>query len=120
MPMSSRKLSASIFTVGCLWTKALMASADAIMMPTAMMTAAIMTQSSSTMPTAVMTESSEKTMSSSMIWMMTLANDAATFRRAVPLLPFELVVDLVGALAEQEEAAADQDQIAAGESPARW
>ena len=78
MPMSSRKLSASIFTVGCLWTKALMASADAIMMPTEMRTAVIMTQSSSTIPTAVITESSEKTISSTMIWMMTLTNDAAT------------------------------------------
>ena len=83
------------------------------MMPTAIMTAAIMTQSSSTMPTAVMTESSEKTMSSSMIWMMTLANDAATFAERVPFLAFEPVVDLVGALAEQEQAADDQDQIAA-------
>ena len=90
MPISSRKLSASIFTVGCLWTKALMASADAIMMPTAMTTAAIMTQSSSTIPTAVMTESSEKTMSSSMIWMMTLANDAATLPEACPSSPSSL------------------------------
>ena len=78
MPMSSRKLSASIFTVGCLWTKALMASADAIMMPTEMSTAVIITQSSSTIPTAVITESSEKTISSTMIWMITLTNDAAT------------------------------------------
>ena len=57
------------------------------MMPTAMMTAATMTHSSSTMPTAVITESSEKTMSSSMIWMITLANDAATRLEAWPSSP---------------------------------
>ena len=57
------------------------------MMPTAMMTAVTITHSSSTMPTAVMTESSEKTMSSSMIWMMTLANDAATRLDACPSSP---------------------------------
>src|SRR6266487_3493067 len=34
MPISSRKLSASIFTVGCLCTKPLMGSAATIMMPT--------------------------------------------------------------------------------------
>ena len=54
------------------------------------MTAAIMTHSSSTMPTAVMTESSENTMSSSMIWTMTLANDAATLLDACPSSPSSL------------------------------
>ena len=67
------------------------------------------------MPTAVMTESSENTMSSSAIWISTEANDAATFARGVPFLPFEPVVDLVGALPEQEEPAQDQDQVAAGD-----
>ena len=41
-----------------------------------------MTHRSSAMPMAVMTESSENTMSSSMTWPMTLANDAAV--RAAP------------------------------------
>ena len=59
------------------------------MMPTEIITAAIITHSSSTIPTAVMTESSEKTMSSSMIWTMTLANDAATRSERVPFLAFE-------------------------------
>ena len=113
MPISSRKHSASILTVGCRCTNALMGSAETIMKPTAMTTAAIMTHSSSTMPTAVMTESSENTMSSSMIWTITLANDAATLAERVPLLAFQLVVDLVGALGEQEQAAEDQDQVAA-------
>ena len=85
------------------------------MIPTAMMTAVTMTHSSSTMPTAVMTESSEKTMSRSMIWTITLANDAATRLGRVPLLALELVVDLVRALPHQEEAAEDQDQVAPGD-----
>ena len=55
-----------------------------------MITAVIMTHSSSTMPTAVMTESSEKTMSSSMIWTITLANDAATRPDACPSSPSSL------------------------------
>ena len=38
--------------------------------------------------------------------------------RRVLLLPFELLVDLEGALAEQEQAAADQNQIAAGDGVA--
>ncbi len=67
------------------------------------------------MPTAVITESSENTMSSSMIWTITLANDAATRPRGVALLAFQLVVDLERALGEQEEPAADQDQVAPGE-----
>ena len=43
-----------------------------------MTTAAIMTPTWSTMPTAVMTESSEKTMSSRMIWKMTLPKEGWT------------------------------------------
>ena len=57
------------------------------------------------MPTAVMTESSEKTMSSSMICTITPANDAAPPSRRRALLALELLVDLVRALGEQEEAA---------------
>ena len=40
-------------------------------------------------------------------------------RSTVPFLPFEPVVDLVGALGQQEQAAADQDQIAAGDRRGR-
>ena len=60
------------------------------MMPTAMITAAIITHSSSTMPTAVMTESSENTMSSSMIWTITLANEAAALAEPCPSSPSSL------------------------------
>ena len=41
----------------------------------AMITAMIITAISSTMPIAVITESSEKTMSSNAIWMITLAKE---------------------------------------------
>ena len=66
------------------------------------------------MPTAVITESSENTMSSSRIWMMTPANEAAA-ALAVPFLAFQLLVDLVRALGDQEQAADEQDQVAAGD-----
>ncbi len=65
--MSSKKLSAKIFTVGCRLTKSLMAPADKIMTKVETKTAVIMIERLSTMPTAVMTESSENTMSSSKI-----------------------------------------------------
>ena len=61
-------------------------SADTIMTPTASTTAVTITARSLAMPTAVMTESSENTMSSSMTWMMTAANEAATRDRRVPLV----------------------------------
>ena len=86
------------------------------MMTTATTTAVIMMEMSFAIPTAVMTESSEKMMSSSMIWPMTAANDGATLRGAVRLLALELVVNLDGRLPQQEQAAADEDQIAAGEA----
>ena len=85
------------------------------MMPTAMTTAATMIDRSSAMPTAVITESSEKTMSSSMICRITAANDGATRARAVPFLAFEPLVNLERRLGEQEQAADDQDQVAAGD-----
>ena len=66
-PISSRKASASIFTVGCRSTKPLIDRAATSMTPTAMTTATIMIDTSSAIPTAVITESSEKTMSSSKI-----------------------------------------------------
>ena len=117
MPISSRKLSASIFTVGCLCTNALIGSAASIMIATEMTTAAIITHSSSTMPTAVITESSEKTMSSSMIWTITLANDAATRPEPWPSSPSSCSWISNVLLREQEQPAADQDQIAARRSP---
>src|SRR6187402_2750658 len=76
-PMSSRKLSASIFTVGCFSTNSLTTLADTIVTATAMTTAAIITATCSAIPTAVITESSENTMSSSRIWVITPANEAA-------------------------------------------
>ena len=87
MPISSRKLSASILTVGCRCTNALIGSAATIMISTEMMTATTITDTSSTMPTAVITESSEKTMSSSAIWTRTDANEDAGLRRASGLPP---------------------------------
>jgi hypothetical protein len=42
------------------------------------------------MPTAVITESSEKTMSSRRIWMMTPVKDAAIFPEAWPSSPSSL------------------------------
>ena len=72
-----------------------------------------MIDTSSAMPTAVITESSEKTMSSSMIWTITDANDGATRAELVPFFALELFVNLERRLAEQEQAADDQNQIAA-------
>ena len=46
---------------------------------------------------------------------MTPANDAAPCARTSVLVAFELVVDLVRALRDQEQAADDQDQVAPGE-----
>ena len=86
------------------------------MMPTAMTTAVIMMEMSLAMPTAVMTESSEKMMSSTMIWPMTARERRRDLRRAVGLFAFELVVDLDGRLPEQEQAAADEDEVAAREA----
>ena len=63
VPISKRKLRASIFTVGWSDTKLPTASAEIIMTPTAKMTAATMTARSSAIPTAVITESNEKMMS---------------------------------------------------------
>ena len=47
--------------------------------------------------------------------MMTPANDAARRPDARALVAFELAVDLVRALRDQEQAADDQDQVAAGD-----
>ena len=116
MPISSRKLRASILTVGCSETNLLSGPEAKSITPTAITTAAIITSMSSAMPTAVITESSEKTMSSSRIWMMTAANDdGLAAGRAVLLLALELFVDLGRRFVDQEEPAAEQDQVAPGE-----
>ena len=70
------------------------------------------------MPTAVITESSEKTMSSSMIWTMTARERRRDPRRPVTLFAFEPLVNLERRLAEQEQPAADQDQVAPGDAAA--
>ena len=67
------------------------------------------------MPTAVITESSEKTRSSRTIWTQHAGEVRPHPGALVPLLSLEVLVDLVGALAEQEEPAADQDHIAPGD-----
>ena len=74
---------------------------------------------SSAMPTAVMTESSEKTMSSSHDLRDHRGKRRRHARRAVRLLAFEPIVDLDRRLAEQEQAAADQDEIAPRDLRAR-
>ena len=85
------------------------------MTPTAMTIAMIMTASWSTKPTAVMTESSEKTMSMRPIWMMTLRNPECFGAWPFALFTLEAVVNLEGRLREQEQAAADENEVAAGD-----
>ena len=79
----------------------------------AMTTAAIMISRSCAMPIAVMMESSENTMSMTMIWMITQKN-ALRLRGAVIgfVARFHLGVDFVGRLGDQEQPAADQDDVA--------
>ena len=60
------------------------------MTPTASTTAVTITARSFAMPTAVMTESSENTMSSSITWTMTAANEAATRADSWPSSPSSL------------------------------
>src|SRR5215218_9241814 len=80
-PISSKKLNASIFSVGWRLTRPETASAETSITSMATVTAAIITETSFTMPTAVITESSEKTMSSRTIWTKTLAKVALTQER---------------------------------------
>ena len=82
---------------------------------TAMTTAAIMTGNSLDMPTAVMTESSENTMSRIMIWMITAANEPAALTVLACSSPSSRPMDLPGRLGDEEQAAAEQDQVAAGD-----
>src|SRR5262245_45080698 len=85
--MSSKKLKASILTVGWRSTKRLIGPANTIIHRTATTTAAIITPSLSVMPTAVITESSENTMSSKRIWMRTPLNEGLTRAEACPSSP---------------------------------
>ena len=112
--MSSRNDSASILTVGCSWTNFDSGPDATSITPTAMTTAAIMTGSSSAMPTAVRTESSENTMSSRTIWTITLPERCrpAAGVGVVRLFALERLVDLGRGLPEQEQAAADEDEVA--------
>ena len=70
-PISRRNDRASIFTVGCLLTNVKMKRDANSMMPNDSTTTVTMTTRFSVMPTAVMTESSENTMSSSRICVIT-------------------------------------------------
>ena len=71
------------------------------------------------MPTAVRMQSIEKTMSSSRIWTMAAAKPIVAARpveHVVARVRIDGVVDLVGRLPDQEQAAGDQDQVAPGEA----
>ena len=65
------------------------------------------------MPTAVMTESSEKTISITAIWISTLMNEVAfsVLLFSVLACRFELLVHFHDALADQKQAADEQDQL---------
>ena len=73
------------------------------------------------MPIAVMMESRENTMSMTMIWTMTQKNALAR-RRAIVLsvAGFHLAVNFVGRLGDQEQSAADQDDVAPGKADALY
>ncbi|MGC4084348.1 MAG: hypothetical protein QM736_20110 [Vicinamibacterales bacterium] len=110
--MSGQNESANTLTVRCRLTNALIGSAANIMMPTESTTAATNhTPTLSTMPTAVITESSEKTMSSSIICPMT-AGTTAPLWRSRAFLSFEPLVNFDGRLPHQEQAAAEQNEVA--------
>jgi hypothetical protein len=113
-PMRMRKLRASILMVGWRSTKSLIIREDSSITMTAMTTAAIMIDTCSTMPTAVITESSENTISSSRICTMTLVNDGRLASPALSAPAFQLVVNFMGALGDEEQAADQQDHVAAG------
>ena len=86
------------------------------MMTTEITTAAIITDTSSTMPTAVITESSEKTMSRSMIWTITLRERRRDPRRSVPFLAFQLARgSRTVLLASRNRPPTMQDQVAPGD-----
>ena len=71
------------------------------------------------MPTAVMIESTEKTRSSSRIWKIAPAEGQVqrlAHHLVLVVRGIDRVVDLLGRLPDQEEAAGDQDQVAPGEA----
>ena len=82
----------------------------------AITTAATMISRSCAMPIAVMIESSENTMSMTMICMITQKN-ALAFGCVVGLAVarLDLGMNFVGRLRDQEQPAADQDDVAPGQ-----
>ena len=91
-----------------------MGLANSIIRPTEQTTAAIITRTSSTMPTAVMMESSEKTRSITMICRDGGAKSRLRRAGTVGLvLALQRAMDLAGALPDQEQAPAEQDDVAA-------
>ena len=83
------------------------------MMPTATITAAIITSTCCAMPTAVMIESIENTMSMTMIWAMIAANACGALCAEFVLVRLlDRGVHLVRRLVDQEDAAGDQDEVA--------
>lgn len=87
IPMSNKKLSANIFTVGWRSTNRPIGPAKTIMNKTATTTAETIMPIWLTMPTAVITESKEKTASSRRIWMITVAKVGATWAEECPSSP---------------------------------
>ena len=85
------------------------------------MTAMYMMAISSVMPTAVMIESIEKTRSSSRIWKIARAERHLHRWPTMDVLVvvgIDRVVDFLGRLPDQEQAAGDQDEVAPGEAVA--
>ena len=84
-----------------------------------MTTAAIMISRSCAMPIAVMMESSENTMSMTTIWTITQKNALALGAAVILFVTrFHLGVDFMGGLRDQEQSAADQDDVAPREGHA--
>ena len=102
-------------------TKSPIAPAKTSMTPTAITIAITMTTTCWAMPTAVITESSENTMSSTRICTSTTPNVRPCRPLTVLLVVrhLELVVDLVRRLGDEEQPAAEQDQVASRECRGR-
>jgi hypothetical protein len=84
-----------------------------------MMMAAIMIETNSAMPTAVITESSENTISSSSIWMMTPGRTLPDAPVHDAALHPQVLVNLTRALEDQERAAASEDAATGRTVPRR-
>ena len=116
MPIRSRKLNARIFTVGWRLTKSASGLAATSIMPIEMTTATTAIVMLVVMPIAVITESSEKTISSSTIWIITLEKETVSGAGFTYMLfPFQLGVNLGRRLVDQEETAEEKNQIPAVE-----